>query len=161
MKKWLTKNKIDEDTKEVTLLMSLYNAANFNDYKKDFPNAQFELKPLKKPVSKDMRAFYFGAVLPAVQSTCNTWSDLSSDEMHEIIKKLFFYFEAYNPITKRTERFGRTVMADNEWNNTIKASNFLMVLTDYLATCGIEFPDSSEYKALRDSAPLIGDNSVE
>lgn len=154
MKKWITKQKKDNETIEVSLLMSVYNAANFNDYKKENPLTQFEVKVLKKPISKDMRAFYFGAVLPTIQKTCDEWKDLSSTEMHEVIKKLFFYFETYNPITKRTERFGRSVMADNEWNNTVKAMQFLDVLREYLMSCGIDFPNPDEYINMRDSAQL-------
>ncbi len=144
-------------SKEGRLTTSDYNRADLNDWLKQNQGRQLRLSPVSKPVSRDLRAFYFGAIIPLLRSTCDEWKDLSALQIHEIIKKILFYFEAYNPKTKRTERFGRSVMADSEWNNTKKASQFLEVIQDYLAQSGIEFPDSQEYVKWLNSSPMKGE----
>ena len=145
-KVWLSKH---ENGK---LKMAPYTEADFHDWMKNPENAKkgLRIEVAKVPVSADMRAFYFAAVIPVIRSTCDQWTNLSSAEMHDVIKKLFFYFETYNPRTKRMERFGRSVMSDSEWNNTIKAMEFLEILRQYLADCGVDFPSSEEYIAIRD-----------
>ena len=120
---------------------------------KDNEGKQYRIEKVKNPVSEDLRAYYFGAVIPVIRTTCEKWEGLSSIEIHEIIKKMLFYFETYNPLTKRIERFGRSVMASDDWNNTAKAMQFLEIIRDYLVNCGLEMPDSEEYKRARDSAP--------
>ena len=116
---------------------------------------QYVIEKIKNPVSDSLRAYYFGAVLPVVRTTCEQWESLTSDELHEIIKKMLFYFETYNPLTKRIERFGRSVMRKDDWNNTHKAMEFLEIIRQYLADCGLEMPDSEEYKRARDLSPEL------
>ena len=70
---------------------------------------------------------------------------------------MLFYFETYNPLTKRIERFGKSVMRKDDWNNTAKAMEFLEIIRQYLAGCGLELPNSEEFKRAKDSAPLISD----
>lgn len=140
--------------KEGKIGMEEYVRATFNDWAKENEGKQVRITVQKKPVSADMRSFYFGAVIPLIRSTCEEWKKLDSLQMHEVIKKLFFYFETYNPITKRTERFGKSVMSDNEFNNTGKAMEFLMVLGDYLNQCGLEMPNPEEYKDKKDRGLL-------
>lgn len=130
--------------------MSEYSRIDFKEWCKEHEGTTVRIEPAKKPVSSEMRAYYFAAVLPVVRSTCDEWKDLNQIQMHEVIKKMFFYFEAWNPKTARTERFGRSVMSDTEWNNTYKAGQFLEVLAGYLSQCGLEMPSSEEYKAIRD-----------
>lgn len=121
---------------------------------RDNEGKQYRIEKVKNPVSKDLRAYYFGAVIPIIRTTCEKWENLSSIEIHEIIKKMLFYFETYNPLTKRIERFGKSVMASDDWNNTHKAMEFLDIIRGYLADCGLEMPDSEEYKRARDLAPI-------
>ena len=130
--------------------MSPYTQADFNDWCKENPGQQIRIEVAKKPVSQEMRGYYFSAVIPVIRSTCDEWKNLSQAEMHDVIKKMFFYFETWNPKTERMERFGRSVMGDSEWNNSAKAMQFLQILEGYLADCGLEMPDSAEYKAIRD-----------
>lgn len=128
--------------------------ALFKQNLKENEGQQYVIEKVKTPVSDSLRAYYFGAVLPVVRTTCEEWKDLTSDELHEIIKKMLFYFETYNPLTKRVERFGRSVMRKDDWNNTRKAMEFLEIVSGYLADCGLEMPDSEDYKRERDNAPL-------
>lgn len=134
--------------------MEPYVAATFHDWAKLNEGKQIQITPKGKKVSEDLRGLYFGAYIPLIRTTCLEWKRLNPDEMHEVIKKLFFSFETWNPVTKRTERFGRSVMSDSEWNNSFKAMEFLQVLDVYLSECGIRPPDPEEYKRHRDSAPL-------
>ncbi len=133
-----------------------YVKAHFKTWLKENSDHPFKIESVDK-VSQELRGYYFAAVIPLIRSTCDEWEKLNNQEMHEVIKKLFFYFETYNPVTKRNERFGRSVMADSEWNNTRKAMKFLEVLAEYLGTCGLEMPDSKEYTRWRDSAPMKGE----
>ena len=48
-------------------------------------------------------------------------------------------------------------ISDNEWNNTAKAMEFLMVIGEYLADCGLMMPNPEEYKEVRDSGRLINE----
>ena len=121
---------------------------------KENDGKQYRIEKVKNPVSEDLRAYYFGAVTPVIRTTCDKWENLSSIEIHEIIKKMLFYFETYNPLTKRLERFGKSVMSSDDWNNTAKAMQFLEIISQYLADCGLDMPDSEEYKRARDLAPL-------
>ena len=134
--------------------ISKFAEALFNENLKNNEGQQYRIEKVKTPVSEDLRSYYFGAVIPEIRSTCDEWEKLSSIEIHEIVKKMLFYFETYNPLTKRVERFGRSVMASDDWNNTAKAMHFLEIIQDYLGGCGHEMPDSEEYKRARDSAPL-------
>lgn len=128
--------------------------ALFKQNLKENEGQQYVIEKVKNPVSDSLRAYYFGAVLPVVRTTCQEWEELSSDELHEIIKKMLFYFETYNPLTKRVERFGRSVMKKDDWNNTGKAMQFLDIISNYLADCGLDMPSSEDYKRERDLAPL-------
>jgi hypothetical protein len=65
---------------------------------------------------------------------------------------MLFYFEAYNPMTQRVERFGRSVMKKDDFNNTAKAMEFIDVVSDYIVQCGREVPDVAEYKRILNSA---------
>lgn len=130
------------------------NLARFHDWATEHEGVQMRLETEKKKVSDDMRGYYFGAVIPIIRSTCDKWSNLKGEELHEVIKKMLFYFETYNPKTKRIERFGRSVMKNDDWNNTVKAMEFLEIIRQYLADCGLEMPDPEEYKRYWNSAPL-------
>ncbi len=132
--------------------MTDYNRALFHDWCKQNEGKQVRIEPEKHPVSDALRGYYFGAVIPVVRSTCEEWKHLTGEQLHQVLKKMFFYFESYNPKTKRTERFARSVMSDSDWNNTAKASEFLEIISGYLADCGLAMPDSEEYKAIRDGA---------
>ena len=128
--------------------------ALFKQNLKENEGQQYVIEKVKSPVSDALRSYYFGAVIPVIRTTCDEWENLSSIQIHEIIKKMLFYFETYNPLTKRIERFGRSVMASDDWNSTAKAMEFLEIIRQYLADCGLEMPDSEEYKHARDLAPM-------
>lgn len=130
------------------------NKALFQQDLKENIGKKYRIERVQKTVSDELRRYYFGAVLPLVRTTCDEWKDLPSEELHEVVKKMLFYFEAYNPMTKRVERFGRSVMKKDDFNNTQKAMQFLDVIGDYIVQCGLEMPNPEEYKTWRDNAPL-------
>lgn len=130
------------------------NRALFAQDLKDNIGANYRIERVLKTVSDELRGYYFGAIIPVVRSTCDQWEDKSGEEVHEIIKKMLFYFEAYNPMTQRVERFGRSVMKKDDFNNTAKAMEFIDVVSDYIVQCGREVPNPEEYKRIRDSAGL-------
>lgn len=126
--------------------------AMFKDDLKEHKGSKYRIERVLKTVSDELRGYYFGAIIPVVRSTCDQWEDKSGEEVHEIIKKMLFYFEAYNPMTQRVERFGRSVMKKDDFNNTAKAMEFIDVVSDYIVQCGREVPDVAEYKRILNSA---------
>jgi hypothetical protein len=43
-------------------------------------------------------------------------------------------------------------MKKDDFNNTQKAMEFIDIIGDYLAQCGLSLPDINEWKRIRDSA---------
>lgn len=144
MKTWLAKIESGKPK------FSEYTSGDFRDWCKENEGKQLRVEPVKKQISENLRGYYFGAVIPVIRSTCGEWEKLDADQIHQIMKKQFFYFEAFNTVTERTERFGRSVMSEDEWNNSVKAMGFLEVISNYLADCGQQMPDSEQYKNMRD-----------
>jgi hypothetical protein len=130
-----------------------YHKASFSEWLKTIVGKDVRIELAKNPVSTEMRGYYFGAVIPIVRKTCKEWEKLTGDELHEVLKKQFCYFDAWNNITKRTERFGQPVMSER--STTQKAMIFLQDIAGYLAECGLTMPDPELYKKFRDSAPTI------
>ncbi len=130
---------------------SEYTGQDFRQWLKDNPGKSFRIEPLKKPVSENLRGYYFGPVLNRVKGTCDEWKHLTNSQLHQIMKKQYNSFDSFNVVTKRIERFGDSVMSDDEWNNSEKAINFLEPIRDYLISCGLDMPNSEEYKNARDT----------
>lgn len=159
MKKWLLQPHKNPHTftesrnVEVVVYMSAYNAASFNDFKKEFPDSVLELEPKKKPVSQDLRGYYYGVVIPTVQAIIPEWSRLSDDEVHEILKRQFNGFNFFNPITKRTDRVGKSVMGLD--SNSPRAMDYIDKIRMWLATeYYTELPNPMDYLKFLDQAKL-------
>ncbi len=129
-----------------------FHTASFTEWLKERPNRDVRITDDDSSVSDNMRGYYFGAVLPEVRKTCDKWKDLTGDELHEVLKKEYAYFEAWSQKNKRIERFSKKVMSDDKDNETAK--QFLMDISDYLAQCGKTMPDPKKYKEFINSAPL-------
>lgn len=132
-----------------------YTRAHFKQWLKDHPVHPLRIDTPKK-VSKNLRGYYYAAVIPTVKFTIPQWEHLTSEEIHNILKKQFAYFEAWNDITKRTERFSHTVMSDE--SNTKRAMEFIETIGKWLGEdYHIELPDPSTFTNYRDSAPMISE----
>lgn len=132
---------------------SEHNQARFYEFCRNHEGKWLRVELNKNPVSDGVRGYYFGAVLQTVRSVVPEWASLSNDDLHEILKKMFNYFDFFNPITKRTERVGRSAMSDE--SNTARAMDFvekirLWLAEDYLT----ELPSPDEHKKLLDNAEL-------
>lgn len=138
---------------------SEYNRARYKDFLKKNPGVALEIKPRANPVSDQMRGYVFGALIPFLrQIDATAWENLNDDQIYEVLKKNFNYFEALNPLTKRKERYGQSVL--NKSCKNLKAMEFLMrigewVMINYQQT----LPDPEDYKRWRDSAPLNDEQS--
>ncbi len=136
-----------------------YNRRRFKDFLKKNPGTLIEIKPKANPVSDQMRGYVFGALIPFLrQIDERAWQGMDDEQIYEALKKNFNYFEAINPITKRKERFGQSVL--NRSCKNVKAMEFTMrigewVMTNYQQT----LPDPEEYKRWRDSAPELNENN--
>lgn len=134
---------------------SEYTRAHFKQWLKDHPGDPLRIDTPKK-VSSNVRGYYYAAVIPTVRSAIPQWEDLDNEEIHNILKKQFCYFDAYNAVTKRTERFSRTVMSDE--SNTIRAMEFIESIGKWLGEeYHIELPNPEEFKERRDSVQMIGE----
>lgn len=136
---------------------SEYNRIRYKEFLKKNPGMLFEIKPRGNPVSDQMRGYMFGAVIPFLrQVDPNAWQSDDDEQVYEMLKKNFNYFEAYNPVTKRVERYGQSVM--NRSMKNAKAMEFVMRIADWvMENYGQTLPDPEEYKRWRDSAPLLDD----
>ncbi len=136
-----------------------YNAARFREYMRLNEGKQVKIEAYANPVSDEMRGYMFGAVLPFLrQISPDAWAGMNDDQIYEVLKKNFNYFEAYNPLTKRKERFGQSVM--NTSCKNVKAMEFIERIGDWvMENYGQSLPDPEEYKQWRDGAPLAKDFS--
>lgn len=135
------------------LFFEPYNQIRLNDFAKKNEGKKFRLEMVKSRVSDEMRGYYFGAIIPFIKSIVGEWGKLSDDQIHEILKKNFNGFVAYNPLTKRNERYGQSV-ASNDKENT-KMMEYVMRIADYvMENYAQNLPDPEEYKVFRDSAQL-------
>lgn len=130
--------------------------AHFRDWVKKNPGKKIVLDP-DTEVSSALRGYYYAAVIPELQKIEPKWSNLDSGQVHGVIKKMLFWFEAWNPDTKRIERFSDSLMSNSEWTNTKRAMNFLNKVGDWVDAHGGRMPDSKEYNRYKDSAPLVGE----
>lgn len=131
---------------------SEYGEVHFRMFLEKYEGRKIEIKLSRNPVSDEMRGWYYAAVLPTVKSLVPQWSHLSNEEVHEILKKNFNYVEAWNPITNRNERFGKSVMSDE--SNTLMAIDYIEKIRQWcLENYATDLPDPEKYKKWRDSAP--------
>lgn len=135
------------------LAMTDYQKADFHDYCKKHPEVIFRLEPSSNPVSDNMRGYYYGAVLPFMRQLIPQWQDLADEELHEILKKAFNFFEAFNPVTKRKERYGMSVMAGDKQNR--KAMDYLERIGNWVEeNYDQRLPNPEEWKEFRDSVKM-------
>lgn len=136
-----------------------YNRIRFNQYLKDNEGKKLKIQKFENPVSDEMRGYMFGAVIPFLRTIDHgAWENLTDDQVYEVLKKNFNYFEAYNPLTKRKERYGQSVM--NTSCKNVKAMEFIERIGEWvLENYGQTMPDPEEWKRFRDSAPLQANTS--
>lgn len=131
-----------------------HNRIRFNQYLKDNPGKRVKIQKYENPVSDEMRGYMFGALIPFLrQISPDSWPAMDDDQIYEVLKKNFNYFEAYNPLTKRVERFGQSVM--NTSCKNLKAMEFIERIGQWVEeNYNQTLPDPEEYKRWRDSAPM-------
>ncbi len=133
-----------------------FNEARFRQFLKEKEGEKFGIIPEDKIVSDEMRGYMFGAVIPFLRQISPQSWPASDDQVYEMLKKEFNYFEAIDPVTKRKERYGQSVMSKS--CKSKKATEFIARIGEWVAEqYSQELPDSKEYLAWKDSAPLIGE----
>lgn len=133
---------------------SKYNAERLGQWLKEHEGSLLKLVPVSGKVSEEARGYYFGAVIPFLKKIVTEWDSVTGDEVHEILKKNFNGFEAFNPKTGRVERYGRSIAVED----SRKFQEYLLRLADWVMTNYQQtLPDPEEYKEWRDSAPLRGE----
>jgi hypothetical protein len=110
----------------------------------------------KPPVSDEMRGYMFGAVIPFLKRIVPAWEPLSEEQVYEICKKNFNYFEAWNPVTKRTERYGQSTLSRSTTKE--EAQQFIQEIAGWVAeNYAMQLPDPEKYLRWKASAPLAGE----
>lgn len=134
---------------------SEYNEAKFRQFLADNNGKKLKISKFENPVSDEMRGYVFGAMIPFLRQVDPTaWGIMSDDQIYEVLKKNFNYFEAFNPLTKRKERYGQSVL--NMSCKNVKAMEFVQRVANWvLENYGQDLPNPEEYKKFRDSAPLL------
>lgn len=114
----------------------------------------YKITPLDSPVSDEMRGYMFGAVIPFLRTLSAFPDTLTDEQVHEMLKKEFNFFEAIDPVTKRKERYGLSVM--NKAMKNRDAMEFIERIANWvLENFNQTLPDPEEYKRWRDSAPTV------
>lgn len=130
-----------------------YNEARFKDHLKKNEDAVYEIKKRSSRVSDEMRGYYYGALIPFIRSLIPQWQELDEDQIHEALKKNFNYFECFNPVTNRVERYGQSAMSVGQSNP--KAMEYVMRIGDWvMENYGQSIPDPEEYKRWRDTSDI-------
>ena len=125
----------------------------FIDFLKRNDGKKVRITLEKNKVSEELRGWYFASIIPTVRSVVPEWKNLTDDEMHNVLKKNFEYFEIFNVINKRVERFARTVMSNESTTERVMA--FIDKIREYFRdNYKMELPSPIEFKKRRDSAPL-------
>lgn len=123
---------------------------------KDNEGKEVKMTPVKKTVSDELRGYYFGAVIPFLKQVEKRWDGLLNEQVHEIMKKEFNYFEAYSVKNKRVERYGLPTA-----NTEAKAEdmmNFIQRINSWvIENYGQSLPDPEKYKEFLDSAQMINE----
>ena len=131
-----------------------FGKSKWREYCKNNNGKRLVIEDVKNAPSEELRGYYFGAVIPTVKNTVKEWDALGDDDVHEILKKLFNYFDFHNPITKRIERVGRSAMSSD--SSTVRAMEFLEKIRLWLAEdFMVELPNPQEYKKKLDEVVMI------
>lgn len=137
------------EIRDLKLAFEPYNLSRFKDFLGKNEGKKVRIELAKNPVSDELRGYYWGAVIPTAKSAVKEWEDITDDELHEVLKKLFNYFDFYNPLTKRKERCGRSAMSGD--SNSARAMDFIEGIRKWLGEeYYIELPSPEEYKKKRD-----------
>ena len=132
---------------------SEFNKARFNEFLKDNEGRVLRIAPTTPKVSEQMRGYYFGAVIPLIKQTIPEWKEISSDDLHEILKQEFNYFEVLSPIDKKVKRYGKSIASSD--SNSTKMMEYIHRIGDWLETnYNVTLPDAVEFKRYYESAPL-------
>ena len=132
------------------------HAIAWQAWKEGHEGAHIVISEEKLTVSDEMRGYMFGAVIPFLMRLVPDWAKLSNVYVYEILKKNFNYFEAFNPVTKRVERYGQSVMARTSGSEA--GMEFIQEIEGWvLENYGQHLPDPEKFKAWRDSAPTKGE----
>jgi hypothetical protein len=132
---------------------SEYNELRLKDTLKKNEGAVFEIKKRSSRVSDEMRGYYYGALIPFMRSLIPQWQELDEDQIHEALKKNFNYFECFNPVTNRVERYGQSAMAAGQSNQ--RAMEYIMRISDWVReNYDQTTPDPEEYKRWRDTSDI-------
>lgn len=129
----------------------------FRDHLASCEGEEFRITKAKSKLSDRVRRYYFAVVVPTVKRTVPEWSILTDSQVHEALKKTFHWFEAWNPMTERKERFGQSMMSED--CTTEAAMDFTLAIETFLwEKYQVKLSSPEEYKKLQDIASFKNEN---
>jgi hypothetical protein len=136
--------------------LSEYNQARFKQELKDNEGRKYRISPVSPSISENKRGWYFGAVVPMLRQLNPSWTDLSDEQVHEILKVEFNGFEALG-IDGQKKKYGLSAVSSDVPVEIF--DNYILRIAEWVKENygGISLPDSEYYKKNRDSAPMIND----
>jgi len=128
--------------------VSAYNKARFNQYLKDNDGQRMKVVPVSPKVSDEARGYYWGAVIPWIKNSIQSFSELTNDQVHEIMKTEFNGFEV-NFEKGGKKKYGQTIVSKD--SDSVQFQSFLLRVADHMMeNYSQELPDPELYKKLRD-----------
>lgn len=132
--------------------LSKYNKQRFEQYLRENNGQKLSIKPVAPKVSDRARGYYYGAVIPFLKTINASWSNLTNEQLHEVLKAEFNGFEVTG-LDGSVKRYGQSIC--NKDVDSPKFQNYLLRIADYvMENYNQMMPDPEEYKAFIDSAPL-------
>lgn len=133
---------------------SSYNRERFKEYVREHQGTRMRLEPVSPHVSDEARGFYFGGVINGTIKRLSGFEGMSTDEVHELLKREFNGVEIRDPVTGNNTRLGKSIAI----NSSRRFQEYLLRIGDWLMeNYGQSMPDPEDYKSWRDSAPLAGE----
>jgi len=128
--------------------LTSYNKSLFKEFLKNNNGHKVEIKRTSSKVSDNRRGWYFAAIVPFMSQLVTSWTNLSDEQVHEILKTEFNGFSIKDkngnnrkypmPVANRdvdSEQFDYYILRISEW-----------VRNNYAQ----ELPNPEQYKEERD-----------
>lgn len=132
--------------------LSEYNRDRFRAELRKNDGKKYRITPVTPDVSEEKRGWYYGAIIPFMKELNPHWSDLTSDQLHEVLKQEFNGFEARG-IDGEWKKYGMSAVAGDV--RTEIFDNYILRISEWVKENygGMTLPDPEHWKKhFRDSA---------
>jgi hypothetical protein len=127
--------------------LSDYNKARFKEWCKENEGQKIQIKRVSSKVSDNKRGWYFASVIPFMQQLVPYWENLSSEQLHEVLKT---EFNGFTIETKQGKRKYPLPVANRDVD-TEQFDNYILRIGEWVRqNYALELPDSESFKEQRD-----------